>query len=122
MALIGNMIDYGFKIYYDDGSTFEGDPAIAPTRGVQVIVMRDRDHVWKTVAGSHYYVWANRGDGYEWFGVDQAGFYDYLFNPGWKMILLGRTISNDRFAEIFRNATEERGIKTGFNVGERQPV
>jgi len=115
-----------WKIYYGDDSTFsdqDGTPWIAPARDVQVIVMTSKDHGWRTQAGSDYYVWDDRGNGARWWGVDQFGMYDYLLDPGYKRVLFGRTVTSDRFSEIYSRASVDPDFpkKTSNANKERKP-
>lgn len=116
-----------WKIYYSDGQTFsdqDGDPEIAPFWDVQVIIQVDEEHGWFSLSGSKYYVWDNRGLGYCWWGVDDIGFVDYLKDPGWKRVLVGRTIENEEFNEIFKRAKRDPDFerKKAFRRWERRPI
>lgn len=85
-----------FKVFYDDGRTYQGDPFGAPGLGVICIVDRhDFPHLHE---GSDYYVWKFRENG--WTGVDLFGLWDYLVQPGEKKVLFGRTINNADFIHI----------------------
>lgn len=114
-----------WKIYYGDGQTYSSlDGAIedTPTTDVQVIILIDRDHGWTTQTGTDYYVWDNRGNGPRWWGVDYPGYIDYLIEPGWKKVLLGRTIPSDIFNSIYKRASEDPDFpkKTSFSNKERK--
>ncbi|MCK5643664.1 MAG: hypothetical protein KAJ19_22885 [Gammaproteobacteria bacterium] len=80
-----------WKIYYSDGSTFsdeDGDTLDAPSQGVQVITMRDKDHGRHMTARYDFYVWEDfeapdrAGLQGEWFGIDSAGLLSYLLRVG----------------------------------------
>jgi len=115
-----------WKIYYGDDSTFsdqDGSPWCAPARNVQVIVMSDKDHGWRTQAGDDYYVWDCRDGETRWWGLkDRFGLYDYLIEPGYKRVLFGRTITSDRFSVIFKRASNDPDFpkKTAFANKERK--
>lgn len=104
-----------FRIYYGDGSTYSGDPFLAPSANVQVIAQEDSSPKgWILIHGianasqsyMGWYTW--RDDGYGWDIHDEAGFYDYLFNyRGPKAILLGRTIPSQDFFKILDRAGKE---------------
>jgi hypothetical protein len=116
-----------WKIYYDNGTAFsnrDGNVVDAPARGVQVIVQVDKYHGWYTETAYDYYIWDDRGEGHKWIGVDFVGVIDYIIEPGWKCILLGRTVSNKRFNEIFQKAKNdlEFGKKTAFRRWEKKPI
>lgn len=116
-----------WKIYYENDlmfSSLDGSPWLAPGLGVQVIVMIDREHGWRTQAGDDYYVWDCRGDETRWWGVDQFGLWEYLFTqPGHKCALAGRTTTGDQFNEIFERASNDPDFpqKTAFDSKERKP-
>jgi len=70
-----------WKIYYGDGSTFsneDGEPSLAPTTNVQVVVCQP---------------WV-------WQEGDLFGLYDYLMQPGLKVVKFGRTIESSKYQEI----------------------
>lgn len=86
-----------FKVYYDDGTVYEGDGSdesawAAPQIGVQVVVYADD----ATAAGYRkvfpkgfkaYWCWR----GGEWLLSDDAGYWDYMmYLPGPKKVLFGR--------------------------------
>jgi len=115
-----------WKIYYGDGSTFssrEGTPWRAPGVDVQVIVMNDDNHGWRTQAGDDYYVWDCRGGETRWWGVDKFGLWEYLFiQTGYKRALAGKTTTSERFSEIFKRASEDPDFpkKTSYASKERK--
>jgi len=108
-----------WRVYYDDGSTYDGAEGVekAPARGVQVIAMTDPEVGWYAQSGSDYYVW--RDD--RWWGVDIFGLFDYLDMPGWKKVLMGRTLTNAAYVAIWQRVKVEMGPKTRFMPHERQP-
>lgn len=104
-----------WKVFYGDGTTFsseEGGPEVAPARNVQVIVQSCRWHKTEIVTQGDYYVWE---DG--WRATDQFGMYDYLIEPGWKVILQGRMLKQSEYNEIVRHANIE---KTGWLAREHK--
>lgn len=117
------MVDWA--IYYGDDSVCTSQdytPDRVPARNVQVITIADVNHGWLTQTGSDYYVWDDRDNGHRWWGVDIFGLYDYLIEPGYKRVLFGRTVTSNRFDEIFRRANGDmQANKTGFYVRERKP-
>ena len=73
------MVKWG--IYYGDGTTFsneDGGPEVAPPLNVQVIA--SYPNCWRC--------------------GDLFGLMDYLMRPGWKVVLFGRTISNEKNKHI----------------------
>lgn len=92
-----------WRIYYGDGSTFssaDGAPQDAPALNVQVIVQRDPDVGRALVSGHHYY-WFHDS---EWYGGNDAGWYQYLFWPGYKIVKFGTTMGNRAFIDIVTRA------------------
>lgn len=95
-----------------------------PCLDIQLIIVIDKDHGWRTVAKNDYYIWDDRGDGLTWWGVDLFGCWDYLFTrPGMKKVLSGRTISHDLFNLIFMEAQKDTRLpeKTAYWAEERKP-
>lgn len=101
-----------FRIYYGDGSTFEGssfeDAVNAPTLNVQVIV---NEEPWRT-DGNHGI--QHGKDSYcfrdgAWFGMDAMGREHYLAESGYpKYTIYGRTtLRNEEFHECLRRALKE---------------
>jgi len=92
-------------------------------KGVQVIVQEDKDHNWATQSNSDYYVWDDRGDGPRWWGCDDFGLFDYLTEPGWKIVLGARSITTAEFTKTFFEAKNdpEWGKKAAFHRKERRP-
>jgi hypothetical protein len=100
------------RIYYGDGSEYEGGSGKPPARDVQIILQYDPERGPYFQSGADYYVW--RGD--HWRGVDIFGLFDYLLDSG--LVLFGRTLKNEEYAEIYQRA---KGDKTSFLPGERKP-
>lgn len=115
------MADY--RVYYDDGSTYDGPPEQAPERGVQCIVHKDPMQGRYILMGVQaadperpapspgqfgYYCWHvdETGRGY-WDIHDINGVWDYLASPGWKRVLFGRSIPNEQFLEIHSRADQD---------------
>ena len=114
-----------WRVYYANGNTYsnqDGAPENAPARDVQVIVMKDGDHGWRTQTEHDYYVWDERSNWLRWWGVDQFGLYDYLIEPGFKKVLFGRTISSQEYNEIIKRANEDKDFprKTSYANKERK--
>ena len=98
------------KIYYGDGSIYEGTNP--PARDVQVILQVDPRRGPYFQSGSDYYVWCED----HWLGVDIFGLFDYLIDSG--LVLFGRTIRNEEYQDIYRQADID---KKAFLPGERKP-
>ncbi len=94
-----------FRIYYDDGSTYDGAPECAPGAGVIGIVRRDEaaeDFPYtngrELLYGKDHYWWT----GERWLGGDSYGRDDYLRQPGWRKVIAGRTVERVRFERVKR--------------------
>src|SRR3990172_5918358 len=92
-----------FRVYYDGGATYDGDPFWTPVFGVLVIVEQDPDHGRRLVSAKDYYVWEHK----RWWAVDFVGMVDYLARPGPRRVLFGRTVPNDVWYAAMRRANED---------------
>lgn len=89
-----------WKIYYDDGTTYTGDPFLAPALGVLIVVHPDPEH-GRYFRFNHDYYWFENN---RWEGGDLFGLYDYLMRPGCKKVIFGRIVTNERFGEVYNQA------------------
>lgn len=104
-----------WRIYYDGEETHTGQgkgPTGSLARGVQVIIQDHPEVGVELVTGSDYYVL--RGE--RWHGVDIFGLFDFLLDSG--IVLFGRTISRDEYADIFRQVAAD---KAGWLPQEVRP-
>ena len=85
-----------FRIYYSDGSTFDGPVEDAPGLGVVVIVQDDPDVGRMVMSRWDHFCWH---DG-QWWGHDHTGLMDCLALPGFNRVLHGRTVSQDVWQAI----------------------
>lgn len=113
-----------WKIYYSNStySDEDGPPASAPKRDVQAIVVRDDAISGRYIERSNdYYIWTPHNGG--WRGVDMFGLFDYLSEPGTKIVLFGRTLMNEAFAKIWQRASKDQDLpaKSAFLPNERRP-
>lgn len=98
-----------WKIYYDDGSTFDerqGDVTAAPAFGVVCIIFPD-DLVGRIILHRHdWYYWvASEG---RWSGGDIHGLLDRLLNNlEMTAVKQGRNTSNDAFWTIMGLADKD---------------
>ncbi len=74
-----------WRIYYDDGTTFDGSPEEAPGWGVVVIPQY----------------------GGPWWGHDLAGLLDCLARPGPNIVIHGRTVASSRWPEMMAQANHD---------------
>jgi len=110
-----------WKIYYEEGpeySSLDGPPEMAPKRGVQAVICADKDHGHRVERANDFYVWWY-GD---WRGVDIFGLWDYLSQPGNKIVLFGRLIPYEEYRTILAKAMTDPEIpdKTGYQAHERK--
>lgn len=98
-----------WRVYYTGGATFsdgDGAPFDAPAVGVQVIVQKEPEIGRYLLAQRDFYWWD--AERQFWFGGDQAGFYQYLFQPGPKKVLFGAFVSNAEYQEWIRQAHQDK--------------
>lgn len=112
-----------WKIYYSDGtySSEDGPPELAPKRDVQTIAVADDTVGRRIERGNDYYIYdKSRGT---WRGVDQFGLFDYLILPGSKIVLFGRTLSDDDYRAVWKRAAHDLDLpaKSAFHPDERKP-
>ncbi len=77
-----------FRIYYGDGSTVDSNAgAVESVPKTDVIYINDwqPDGRMQDWHGTDFYVW----EWGQWFGRDWSGLYQYLFRPGFKLVLFG---------------------------------
>lgn len=113
-----------WKVWYDDREPFtssDGPPELAPKRGVQCVVVSDRDHGWYFCRSNDFYIWAEYDGTMGWQGVDYFGLWDYLQAPGSKVVLFGRTIGNVEYRQLLNRATNDPELpqKTAYHAEER---
>jgi hypothetical protein len=108
-----------FRVYYEDGTTYAGDPFNAPAWGVLCIVEPDADCGRHIVQGGKFYVW--RDDYGRWYEADDVGLYDYLARPGARRVLFGSYVSNEIFNAVYQRAYNDPDFlpKTALAFGEK---
>ena len=107
-----------FRIYYDGGTTYDGDPYDAPAFGVLVIVEKNANHGRNLVMTKDYFVYL--GD--RWMSVDFIGMLDYLAQPGYRKVLFGRMVDDEYWYTVVRQAEEDPDfpIRTAYGYNERK--
>lgn len=105
-----------FRVYYSDGTTFDGPVEDAPGQGVIVVAQENPDVGRELLHAKDYYVW----DEDQWNGVDTYGLYDYLAQLGWRKVLAGRTVKYATYSEVFDAAVNDDYLpeKTALLVDE----
>lgn len=87
-----------WRIWYGDGTTFssaEGSPYYAPRQNVQVIAGADPLVGRYMAAARDAYWWDISAQ--RWFGGDRWGEWDYMCQLGPRVVLYGRTVSDDAY-------------------------
>lgn len=111
-----------WRIYYDDGTTYTGPPELAPKLGVQVIAQVDHDHGRHLLHDPTLGYWWWIGD--RWYIGDVFGLWDHLAQPGFKIVLFGRSIERERHQAILHLAANDPDLpacpKTGWQPAERR--
>lgn len=110
-----------WKIWYSDGSTYsesDGPLENAPKCGVIVVAQTDETVGRKLDRSCDYYVLHDYG----LRGVDQFGLYDYLTQPGYKLVFFGRTVSDKQWSEIWDAAANDPDLpaKSAYTRRERE--
>lgn len=114
-----------WKVWYSDGSTFsssDGPPELAPKRGVQAIACSDREHGRVICRSNDFYIWSVFDGEWGWQGVDYFGLWDYLQDPGSKIVLFGRTIGNAEYRQLINRVVNDPELpaKTAWHAEERR--
>jgi hypothetical protein len=94
-----------WKIYYADGSTLSnlgGSPEEAPATGV-ICIKHFSEGEWRILAFRDYYAW----DKNDWWGHETAGFWQYMFKPGIKIVKFGTSTDDFNFERIMAEARED---------------
>lgn len=98
-----------WRVYYTGNRTFsdlDGTPYETPAMDVQVIVQTDPDVGRYILAQRDFYWWD--AERQFWFGGDQAGFYQYLFQFGPKKVLFGAFVDNAEYQECIKRAHQDK--------------
>lgn len=110
-----------WRIYYGDDTTYsnqDGSPEATPKRDVQVIVQVDSE-VGRVLLHRFDFYWWQDG---QWYGGDYFGLVDYLIQPGWKIVLFGRSVPNSDYRALVTAASTDSDFprKSAYAVGERR--
>lgn len=98
-----------WRIYYGDWSEWgpdDGPVEDAPGLNVQVIAVTMPGGEVHLVSGHNFYRWEHG----RWWGSDDTGLWDYLAQPGWKKVILARTIPDETFGAIRAKAMRDHGL------------
>jgi hypothetical protein len=109
-----------WRIYYSDGSTFssdQGEPQDAPPTGVICIRERNASAGSVTRSGKDFYIW--NAEAGQWWQSDAVGFWQYMFEPGPKVVKFGVNTSDENYNWIMGTAANDPNFtKTGKHVLE----
>jgi len=113
-----------WKIFYSDSSYTDqdGSPENAPKRDVQAIAVEDEVAGRRIERSENHYIWVpDRGC---WRGVDKFGLYDYLIDPGYKVVLFGRTLSEEEYSAAWTRIAKDDYLpaKSAILRNERRPA
>lgn len=117
-------MDIKWKIWYDGGGTYcdeDGPPEDAPCRGVLIIAQYDNHTNYSFCRSNDFYIFSEKMGG--WQGVDWFGLFDYLIEPGFKIVKFGRTVDNREYMDIIHKAMHDPalGHKGSWHKWEHKP-
>jgi hypothetical protein len=101
-----------WRVYYGDGSTFsneDGAPEMAPCSRVIAVAFYDQDNRRRVCHQADYYLW---GDG-RWYSADASGFWQYMQEPGPKVVKFGREIGDIKYREVMTFALSDLPLSRG---------
>jgi len=108
-----------WKIFYADGSTFSGNPELAPKTKVQAIIVKDELIGRRVESSRDQYIYSPERGG--WRGVDAYALYEYLTEPGFKIVLFGSVMIDSDYRELWGKITQDSDLppKSGTLRTER---
>lgn len=110
-----------WKIFYSNGSTYSGNPEFAPKTKVQAIIVKD-DLIGRRIeSSSDQYIYSQERGG--WRGVDKYTLYEYLTEPGYKIVLFGSVMIDSDFRKLWDKIANDTDLppKSGNLRNERTP-
>jgi hypothetical protein len=118
-----------WRVYYADGSTYDGAVADAPGDGVIVIVQADNTPGDPYAVGrellfdADFYCYRVRED--RWFRCDVFGLHDYLRTPGhMSKVVFGQWAARSVYKATLIRAQQDPDfpVKSAMQAGERRLV
>lgn len=112
-------------VFYEHGASYsnlDGEPQYAPPLGVVCIRQADPDVGNILIRPADFYGYHLDGTG--WHGHDFAGLIDYIYQSGFLILKLGRTIQTDVFIQTVNESAHDPRLprKSAFKQHEfRQP-
>lgn len=93
-----------WRVYYADGTTYNGDVANVPIFEVLVIVEVDKNHGRKLISNGDYYIWDDR----RWLACDKETKEAYMARPGMeKRYLIGVMVHDEKWERIMKVARND---------------
>jgi hypothetical protein len=92
-----------WRVYYGDGTVYDGSPEDAPALNVQAVAVHD-PVVGRFIWSARDFYWWESG---QWFGGDIFGLWDYLARPGWRKVLFGRSLTRGEYEKAMKHAIED---------------
>lgn len=107
MPFAGMRDSLAWRIYYDNGSTYDskmGNPEDAPSHGVLVVTVADKDYGRLVLNGWDWYYF----DGTEWWGADVHGLLDRLLhNLPTRAVKQGRMCPSETWRDVLDKAVTD---------------
>lgn len=103
-----------WRIYYDDGSTFDslmGEPHTAPPEGFVCAVGYDETGTRYIMHGWDFYQWDQEGS--QWWGMDRFGLHDRLRRNLVYAYKEGRTVTKKAFNDLMAAADRDPDFPRG---------
>lgn len=97
-----------WRIYYDDGSSFDssmGEPHEAPSWGFVCALGYDQDKSRYIMHGWDYYRWDVEAE--QWWGMDLIGFIDCSAMNKNYAVKIGRTVPKRQWSEMMGAANKD---------------
>lgn len=111
-----------WKIFYEDDtySSNDGLPENAIKTGVQAIIVSDGRVGRRIESTEDFYIWTPENGG--WRGANHFRMSEYLYGKGFKIVLFGRTLTNEAYAEVMQRAAHDLELppKSGWLKKERR--
>ena len=112
-----------WKIFYGDGSTFtdkDGRLELVPKCNVQGIAVEDDTLGRRIESSEDFYIWTPENGG--WRGANHFRMAEYLMEPGYKLVLFGRTLDDMDFRKLWDRISRDTYLppKSGFTRKERR--
>lgn len=92
-----------YRVRYTDLSAADYDPSDKPAPlNVATIIQQNEEGAWHVRSGGDIYCLENG----VWVEHDIVGFFQWAMDTG--MVMFGRTMPNEKFAEVMRLSMQDR--------------